>query len=76
MRPRTTTTVAHSRPVPSWTPWGHGSLRVERRDVPLNHVAVEVVPDGRLIRAVVAARLFEMGFVSPQPFLPDLGEVE
>lgn len=52
------------------------SLLVEHQDVPLSHFAIEVVPDTRLIRAITDARLFETGFVSPQPFLPDLGEVE
>jgi hypothetical protein len=44
--------------------------------VPLTQFAVEVVPDTRLIRAVTDARQFETPFVSPQPFLPGLAEVE
>jgi len=52
------------------------SLLVEHQDIPLTHVAVDVVPNTRLIRAMKEARLFETPFVSPQPFLPDLGDVE
>lgn len=52
------------------------SLLIEHQDIPLAQFAVDVVPDTRLIRAVKEARLFETPFVSPQPFLPDLGDVE
>jgi len=51
------------------------SLLVEHQDIPLTQFTVDVVADTRLIRAVKEARLFETPFVSPQPFLPDLGDV-
>jgi len=43
---------------------------------PLTQFAVETVPDTRPIRVVTDVRLFETDFASPQPFLPDLGDVE
>jgi len=52
------------------------NVLIEHQDIPLTQFTVDVVADTRLIRAVKEARLFETPFVSPQPFLPDLGDVE
>jgi len=52
------------------------NVLIEHQDIPLTQFTVDVVADTRLIRAVKEARQFETPFVSPQPFLPDLGDVE
>ncbi len=51
------------------------NVLVEHQDIPLTQFTVDVVADTRLIRPVKEARLFETPFESPQPFLPDLGDV-
>jgi putative transposase len=52
------------------------TLTVEHQDEPLSQFAVEFEPDHYHLARVTDPRLFETRFVSPQPFLWYLGDVE
>ena len=52
------------------------TLTIEHQDEPLSQFAVEFEPDKHHLARVDHARLFETRFVSPQPFLWYLGDVE
>ena len=52
------------------------TLTIEYASETLAHYHATVAADGHALTAVAEPRLFATGHASPQPFLPDMAEVE